>query len=328
MQKTDKKNRREFLAYAGSLAAGVALLSSSNVIGQDEPKGTGKMFTLKLALCNEMFEAWNTERGFDFPRVFEFIKKCGYDGVEIAPFTIDTDAFRISAARRVEIRREAEKAGLEITGLHWLLSKTEGYYLTSPDAVIRQKTAGYFQELTRLCADLGGHVMVLGSPKQRNLLPGVTKEKAYEYAAETLGNVVPLLEHCGVTIALEPLAPNETDFLANADEAVKLLKMVDAPKHVSLLLDCKAMVGGEKRSIPDLIRKHKDYMTYFHLNDPNLRGPGFGDLDFVPIVAALREIGYAGWASVEVFDYTPGLERLAQDSLSHMKKCIDQVNHT
>lgn len=326
MLKTDKKNRREFLAHAGALTVGAAMFPTFAASAKEKPQGTEKMFTLKLALCNEMFEDWNTEKGFDFPRVFEFIKKCGYDGVEIAPFTIDTDAFRISAVRRVDIRREAEKNGLEITGLHWLLSKAEGYYLTSPDAVVRQKTADYFQELTRLCADLGGHVMVLGSPKQRNLLPGVTKEKAFEYAAETLGKVVPLLENCGVTIALEPLAPNETDFLANSDEAVKLLKMIDAPKQVSLLLDCKAMAGGEKESMPDLIRRHKDYMAYFHLNDPNLRGPGFGDLDFVPIVSALKEIGYTGWASVEVFDYTPGLEKLAKDSLTHMKTCIDKVN--
>ena len=108
------------------------------------------MFPLKLALCNEMFESWSVKSEFDFPRVFDFIRSCGYDGVEIAPFTIAPDAFFVPAAKRVEIRQQAERAGLKITGLHWLLAKTEGYYLTAPDAVLRQKTADYLLELVRL----------------------------------------------------------------------------------------------------------------------------------------------------------------------------------
>lgn len=283
------------------------------------------MFTPRLALCNELFEAWNTDKGFDFPRVFEFVRECGYDGVEIAPFTIEKDVFHIPASRRVELRRLAEKSGLEITGLHWLLSKTEGCHLTSPDPVVRQKTADYFLELTRLCADLGGKAMVLGSPGQRNLLPCVAKEQAFGYAVEVLDKIVPMLEKCGVKLALEPLAPDDSNFLDSSDDAVKLLKKVGAPDQVSMMLDCKA-AAQEKLSIPELIRRHKDYLSYFHLNDPNLQGPGFGMLDFVPIVKALEEIDYKGWMSVETFDYTPGVEKLAKESLAYMKRCIRDIH--
>ena len=279
---------------------------------------------MKFALCNEMFETWNTSQGFDFPRVFDFIKNCGYAGVEVAPFTIDKDAFHISAARRVEIRRLAEKIDLEITGLHWLLAKTEGYYLTSPDAVMRQKTADYFLELIRLCADLGGHFMVLGSPLQRNILPDVTQEEAFHYAAGVLQKVVPMLVKCDVQIALEPLAAKETNFLTTAAEAVQLIEKVGAPHQIALHLDCKAMCS-EERSNPELIRSNKEHMIYFHLNDPNLQGPGFGELDCVPIAAALREVGYSGWASVEPFDYSPGVETLAEKSLAYMKECLNRL---
>ena len=279
---------------------------------------------MKFALCNEMFEAWNSSRGFDFFRVFEYIKKCGYAGVEIAPFTIEKDAFHISAARRTEIRRFAEKTDLEITGLHWLLAKTEGYYLTSPDAVIRQKTADYFMELIRLCADLGGHFMVLGSPLQRNILPNVTRNQAFDYAAEILQKLVPMLEQCDVQIALEPLAPKETNFLTTAADCIRLIEQVGAPNKVALHLDCKAM-SSEEIAISELIRVNKESMIYFHMNDPNLQGPGFGELDFVPIMDALLDVGYTGWASVEPFDYTPGVEMLAEKSLAHMKHCLDEA---
>ena len=279
---------------------------------------------MKFALCNEMFEAWNTDKGFDFPRVFEYIKTCGYAGVEIAPFTIEKDAFHIPKERRAEIRRLAEKSDLEITGLHWLLAKTEGYHLTSPDPVIRQKTTDYLLELIRLCADLGGHFMVLGSPLQRNILPDVTQDQAFDYATGVLQKLIPLLEQCDVQIALEPLSPKETNFLTTAAESVRLINNIGVPNRIALHLDCKAM-NSESISIPELIRANKEYMIYFHMNDPNLQGPGFGELDFVPIMDALLEIGYKGWASVEPFDYTPGIEVLAEKSLASMKDTLHKA---
>jgi len=279
---------------------------------------------MKFALCNEMFEAWNTDKGFDFPRVFEYIKKCGYEGVEVAPFTIEKYAFDISAARRAEIRRIAEQNDLAITGLHWLLAKTEGYHLTSPDPAVRQKTADYFLELIRLCADLGGNFMVLGSPMQRNILPDVTQDQAFDYATEVMQKLIPTLEKCGVQVALEPLSPKETNFMTTAAEGVRLIEKIGAPDRIALHLDCKAM-ASEEIPIPDLIRANKKYMIYFHLNDPNLQGPGFGELDFVPIMKALLDIGFGGWASVEPFDYSPGIEVLAEKSLAYLKDCKEQA---
>src|SRR5262245_38600940 len=123
----------------------------------------------RYAICNETFQDWPLVRALAFAR------EAGYTGIEIAPFTLGTYAGDISTSQRDTVRRQAAAAGLEVVGLHWLLAKTEGFYLTSPEAVIRKKTADYFGELVRLCRDLGGSIMVLGSPKQRNLLPGVTK---------------------------------------------------------------------------------------------------------------------------------------------------------
>lgn len=276
---------------------------------------------MKFALCNELFTTWNTDNKFDFPRVFDYVKKCGYDGIEIAPFTIKKNVFDISKAHRSEIRRLAEATKLEITGLHWLLAQTDGYHLTSPDAIVRQKTADYFLELIRLCSDLGGHFMILGSPQQRNLLPGVSKEDAVDYATALLLQLVPMLEKYDVQIALEPLSPKETTFLGSAAEAVQLIEKIGAPHLIALHLDCKAMCS-ETVPIPELIQIHKERLVYVHLNDPNLQGPGFGHLDFVPIMKALLDVDYEGWTSVEVFDTAPGIEVLAEKSLTYIKRCL------
>jgi sugar phosphate isomerase/epimerase len=269
---------------------------------------------MKFAICNETFNDRTVEAGFQFAR------DCGYTGIEIAPFTIATYATDISTARRNEVRRQAADAGLEVIGLHWLLAKTEGFYLTSPDAAVRRRTSEYLGELARLCRDLGGSLLVLGSPQQRNLLPGVSKPEAMRYAADCIAAAIPNFEDTGVVLCVEPLGPAEGDFLLTAAEGVELCEMVGSPQ-CRLHLDVKAM-ASEATPIPELIRKHRSLLHHFHANDPNRKGPGFGEVDFLPIFAALGEIDYQGWVSVEVFDYTPGVERLARESIEYMRRCM------
>jgi sugar phosphate isomerase/epimerase len=98
------------------------------------------------------------------------------------------------------------------------------------------------------------------------------------------------------------------------------MRLVGSP-HCRLHLDCLAM-STESTPIPDLLRKYRAELAHFHANDPNGMGPGFGQLDFVPIFQALREIDYAGWVSVEMFNFKLGSERLAKESIRYMCECL------
>jgi sugar phosphate isomerase/epimerase len=273
---------------------------------------------MKFAICNETFQDW------PFDKAFAFAKELGYTGIEFAPFTINKNACDISAEKRAEVRKQAEDAGLEPIGLHWLLAFTEGYYLTSPDAEVRKRTAEYLGELARLCRDLGGEIMVLGSPAQRNLMEGVSYEQAMEYAADVLRGATPMFEDSGVVLAVEPLSPQDGNFLLTADDGVRLVKMVDSPA-CRLHLDVKAM-SSEDKPVVDIIRDNAEQMVHFHANDANLRGPGMGDVDFVPILQTLRDINYDGWVSVEVFDYDPGVEALARESITYLQQCLEKLS--
>ncbi len=272
---------------------------------------------MKFAICNETFE--NTP----FDEAFALAAGLGYTGIEIAPFTIDKNVFNITAEKRREVRRQAETAGLEVVGLHWLLAFTEGLYLTSPDAEVRRKTTEYLSELARLCADLGGKVLVLGSPTQRNLLPGVSLDEAMQYAAEVLRGAMPVCAERQVTLAVEPLSPQEGDFLLTADLGAELIGLVDSPQ-CRLHLDVKAM-SSEEKPVPQIIHEQASLLEHFHANDPNLLGPGMGDVKFEPIFAALRDVGYEGWVSVEVFDYSPGAENIARQSMEYMLACLERL---
>ena len=272
---------------------------------------------MRFAICNETYQHWPFEKAFSFSR------DLGYTGIEIAPFTMAMSVYDISPQRREEVRRQAEDAGLEVVGLHWLLAKTTGYYLTSPDDTVRMATSDYLRELARLCRDLGGRVMVLGSPLQRNLLPGISHERGMELAADCIRRALPALEECNVTLAVEPLGPAEGNFLNTAELGVQLCELVGSP-HCRLHLDVKAM-STESKPIPQIIKECAPLVEHFHANDPNRRGPGMGDVDFHPIFQALAEIDYRGWVSVEVFDYEPGPERLAKESIEYMEEVVEDL---
>lgn len=272
---------------------------------------------MKFAVCNETFQDW------PFERAFKFARELGYTGIEYAPFTINKNAYEITAAQRAEVRQQAADAGLEPIGLHWLLAFTEGYYLTSPDDDVRQRTGDYLAELARLCRDLGGKILVLGSPMQRNLLPGIDHAQALQLAADVIRRAVPVMEECDVTLAVEPLGPAEGDFLLTAESGIELIELVDSP-NCQLHLDVKAM-SSEGKPIPDIIRDSADHLVHFHANDANKRGPGMGEIDFVPILQTLQDVGYDGWVSVEVFDYEPGVEALATESINYLQACAARL---
>jgi len=267
---------------------------------------------MRFAICNETFADWPLAKACDFAA------ECGYTGLEVAPFTLAALATDIDAAARGEISRTIARAGLECVGLHWLLAKTEGFHVADPDPDVRRQTVDYLAALARLCRDLGGRVLVFGSPKQRSLKPGVTPAQAIDHIVEVFGRLVPVLEATDTVVALEPLAPSETDVLTTAAETCRLIDRIGSP-HVRLHLDVKAM-SSEATAIPDIIRASARHLEHFHANDENLQGPGFGGVDFAPIFTALAEVSYAGWVSVEVFDYAPGPERLARESLSYMRR--------
>ena len=302
-----RTTRREFLA-ASLLTAGARVLGPARAVAAD---AADRAPAARFAICNETFKDW------PFDKAFGFAAECGYTGIEIAPFTIADYATEIPSAKRTEVRRQAEKAGLEVVGLHWILAKTQGFHVTSRDASVRRKTAAYLGELARLCADLGGKVLVFGSPKQRDLAPGMDRREGKEHAADVLHAALPALEKTGVTLLLEPLAPDTTNFLTTAAEAVELIDKVGSPR-CRLHLDCRAM-SSETTPIAELIHKYHTLTDHFHANDPNGRGPGFGKLEFVPILRALQEVGYHGWISVEVFDEKITPEETARKSIAYMR---------
>jgi sugar phosphate isomerase/epimerase len=267
---------------------------------------------MKFAMCNEFCENWPVEDALHLAR------DVGYDGVEIAPFTIAETVDKIPAARRDAIRAAAESAGVEIIGLHWLLVGPKDVHMTTADVATRQRTQKYFLDLIRLCADLGGDRMVIGSPKQRNIEPGSTPEQAWQRAVDLFRGLLPLAEEKGVVLCIEPLARTETDFIYTVGQGVRMVDEIDHP-NFRVHIDVKAMCD-EGRPLDEIIRGAAGKVGHFHVNDANRNGPGWGDTDFGPIVRGVRDIGYDDYASVEVFDFQYDPRHIAQSSLDFLQR--------
>jgi sugar phosphate isomerase/epimerase len=274
---------------------------------------------IRLGICNELFEGW------EFGKVCRTLKAIGYDGIELAPFTLAPRITEVSADRRRELRRQIEDAGLATIGLHWLLAKTEGFHLTTADESVRRKTADYLVALAEAARELGGSVMVLGSPKQRDVMPGVSQADALSRAEEVLAEVLGRTEGTDVDICLEPLAPTETNFLNTCAQAEGLIGRVGHAR-LKLQMDVKAQSSESTESVPALIDRYARRAGHFHAQDTNLRGPGMGSVDFGPIVNSLVQSGYNRWVSVEVFDFSPGAEETARRSFECLKCHLDAAS--
>ncbi len=254
---------------------------------------------MRLALCNEVV------RDMPFAAQCAFAAKAGYDGVEIAPFTLGDEPHRLTPATIAATRRAAADAGVAITGLHWLLVAPKGLSITSPDPDVQRRTREVLRSLVNLCAELGGEYLVHGSPEQRTLAEG-NEAEGRKRALDTLAEATRASEDAGLVYCLEPLAPTLTNFVTSLEEAIAIIEDIASPAFRTMI-DCAAAGASERDGIPALIARHvpDGMIRHVHFNDPNRRGPGEGDLRFAPIVRSLAAERYAGWVGVEPFVYEP-----------------------
>ena len=236
---------------------------------------------MKFALCNEVLQP------MPFERQCEVAAALGYDGLEVAPFTLAADPMTITDAQALEFRRTAERLGVEISGLHWLLVAPAGLSIVSADDALRERTTVVMERLIELCRLMGGKYLVHGSPKQRSVPKGETLAVARARAVGCLARAARRAQACGVTYCIEPLSTRETDFLHTVEEAVSVVQEIGSPAFKTMI-DCSAAGQVESLAVPELMAQWMPtgHIAHVQVNDPNRRGPGQGTMPFAPILRA------------------------------------------
>ena len=203
---------------------------------------------MKLALCNEVLQA------LPFEDQCRAAAALGYDGLEVAPFTLATDPMGITDQQAGTFRRMAQDQGLEISGLHWLLVAPAGLSMVSDDGALRERTAAVMERLVELCQAMGGRYLVHGSPKQRSVPPGGTKAQAWERSRACLARAAARAKSCGVTYCIEPLSPRETDMINTVAEAVTMVQEINSPAFKTMI-DCSAAGQAEAEPVAALMAR-------------------------------------------------------------------------
>ncbi len=268
----------------------------------------------RYAICNELFVHGSLDE------TCSYIHRLGYEGVELAPFTLAERITDLTPEDVRRVRRQVETQGLSVVGFHWLLANTEGLSLNDRDPAVREQTVQYLLAEIDVCAGLGGDVLVLGSPQQRNPASGVSETECWEWTADAMHRCGERALSRGVVFCIEALPTYECRFITSVDEAADLVRSVDHPGF-RMMVDTKAM-SYDERPVSDQIRSVAPLTKHVHVNDPNLGGPGMGSLDFRPILAALREVGYQGWLSVEALDRQTDIETIATTSIAYLKSLV------
>jgi D-psicose/D-tagatose/L-ribulose 3-epimerase len=275
-------------------------------------------FRFRQAICNEAYKDW------DFKDACRSIRKAGYTGIEIAPFTLAEDPATVTADQRREYRQIMEDEGLEFVGLHWLMVAPKGLHVTTPDAALRERSWTHIRNLVDLCADLGpGGVMVFGSPQQRATTGGISREEATRNYVDGLVGVTPHAEERGVTILIEALPSAQCDVIQSVDEAARLVRAINSTAVKTMFDTHNAVEETEPHAT--LVERHFDIIRHVHVNEMDGRHPGKGDYDFKPVLATLKDRGYNGWVSLEVFDFTPGADTIANESLRYLEAEIERL---
>jgi D-psicose/D-tagatose/L-ribulose 3-epimerase len=265
----------------------------------------------RFATCNEVFGKQ------PMADVCAAVQRAGYQGLEIAPFTLGSDPAALDDDERAAIRQSIQDAELEFVGLHWLLAAPEGLHATARDKSVRERTWSYVSHFVDLCADLGDNgVVVFGSPKQRSSQDGMTARQATEVFIDGLRRAAPHAESRGVTLLVEALSPSQTDVVTSLAEAVSIVQQIGSPA-VQTMFDVHNAID-EMVPHTELIRQYLPFIKHVHVNELNGQEPGMGDYDFAALTKCLTDLDYQGWVSLEAFDFSRDPQQIISRSINHL----------
>lgn len=223
------------------------------------------------------------------------IKQEGFDGVEVALF----DPTEFPAAG---IRKALEANALEGTVCSVLPA---GFSVISEDGDVRRKTVGHMQACIRAVAEAGIGIWAGPLYSPVGYLSGRRRsQREWDNAVDTYHQLAPVLDQCGVTLALEPLNRFETYFLNTAADGAALCREVNHPR-VGLLVDTFHS-NIEEKNIPAAYRVAGPFLKHVHTSENDRGTPGSGHVDWAGVFGALRELNYDGWLTIESFGFALG----------------------
>lgn len=311
-----KFNRRDFIRTSSLAMGALGFAGLHTSCGRNQ----GNIF--KYCFCNEII------REYSWAEQCEIMAEAGYSGVEIAPFTLVSQGVQeIGAAARQQMVSDMKNNGIECAGLHWLFTPPpEGLHFTTRDNQIRQKSVDYLSALIDFCADLGGEVMIFGSPNQRSTVDGVTVPEAMDYFADGLAQVADQARQRNVMILVEPLSMDQTNVVNTLADSMEIVNKVNHPA-ISTMFDIHN-TADESEPMDVLIREYIDHIHHVHVQNMDgtvIMQDQIPD-NFIRVFEELKTLNYNKWVSLEVFDYSPGGRTIAMEGMKTFEEIERRIS--
>lgn len=237
-------------------------------------------------------------------------KELGFDAIEVFPPSPD-------AVDSSTLRQLLDDHGLGLaavgTGAGWVKGRL---HLVLPDPLARAKARAFIRAIIDFAGRLGAPA-IIGSMQGRSGIDGVDHPTATSYLADALEELGEHAKPYGVPLLYEPLNRYETNMANTLGRGVELLRSLST-QNVVLLADLFHM-NIEESDLPGAIRGAAGHIGHLHFVDSNRRPAGNGHLDYPPIVRALEEVGYEGYASAEAFPH-PNPDAAAETTIASFRK--------
>ena len=227
----------------------------------------------------------------------------GYEAVEfLVTSTLMPQA--ADAARRRDLRALCADLGIAVAGTNGVLPAT-GHRILCDDERERRTGLDQLKRVIDLCVEIGGRIVTIGSTGARNIPPGVPRAVWWPRALNAYREWAEHAERRGARVTVEIINRYEANWGRNVAEGLEFLAAADHP-NLGLTIDTFHM-NIEEGPFTEAVRRAGAHILHVHAADSNRQAPGTGNLDFQPILAALRDVGYTGYLSLELFNPWMGI---------------------
>lgn len=216
------------------------------------------------------------------------IASFGYQGVELVG-----EPGRYDVA---EIKRLLERNNVVASSIVSIFTPERD--IVSSDPKTRRAAIDYVRGNVDYAAELGANIVTFTPTACMKIVPEAETEQEWAWAVEAGRELAAYANDNNVTIAVEPWNRYESYLINRMAQSAAFVDDVGVP-GIGCMADTFHM-NIEESDLPAAIRLAGHRLAHVHLADNNRAAPGFGHLDFKPIVQAIADVGYQGWISYEL----------------------------
>jgi sugar phosphate isomerase/epimerase len=240
------------------------------------------------------------------------VKAAGFDYLELRT----SEVAALSDSDYQQLRAKLKQVGLPVLDTYLFIPAN--IKLTGPNVDNDQQMAYVRLALDR-ASQLGARVVAMGSGPARSYPDGFPKDQAYAQLVDFCRRIGPEARARNITIAIEPLRPQESNLIGTLAEALDFIKLVNDP-NIQLNLDYYQFEMVKED--PADILKAGNHIVHIHMANPNgrvlpLRGDEY---NYAPLFANLWKIGYDREMGVEAS--STDFAKEAPESIAFLREAL------